>query len=135
MKPNGKMFAVRMVFLAMCAVCLLSGLSNAETVRGTVKLPVTVHWGTMVLEPGDYEFVVDTAGATRVLTVTSKSTGRSGMILAAGVDDDRVSRVSEMTLANSDAARYVKKLYLNDAGVALEFSAPKVIPKLAQLLP
>lgn len=132
MKPNGKMFAVRMVLFAVCAVCLLSDLSKAETVRGTFKLPVAAHWGKMVLAPGEYEFVVDTSSATRIVTVTSKSTGWSGMILASAVDEGRISSASEMTIAASEGGTYVKTLYLNDAGVALEFSAPRAMAKLAK---
>jgi len=132
MKPNGKMFAVRMVLFAVCAVCLLSDVSKAETVRGTFKLPVAAHWGKMVLEPGEYAFVVDTTSATRIVTVTSQSTGWTGMILASAVDERRMSSESELTMAGSDGVTYVKTLYLKDAGVALEFSVPKAMTKLAK---
>ena len=132
MKPNGKMFAVRVVLFSVCAVGLFSGLAGAETVRGTFKLPVAAHWGKMELQPGEYEFVVDTASATRVVTVTSKATGWSGMILASAVDESRIPSGSEMTLAKSEDATYVKTLYLNDAGVALDFSPPKTMTKLAK---
>ena len=132
MKPNGKMFAVRMLLFAVCAVFLLSDLSKAETVRGTFKLPVAARWGNVVLEPGEYEFVVDTASATRIVTVTSKTTGWSVMILSSGIADARMSGASSLTLANSDRAKYVKTLYLNDAGTALEFSVPKAMAKLAK---
>ena len=60
MKPNGKMFAVRVVLFVVCAVGLFSTVAEAGTVRGTFYLPVAAHWGTMVLSPGEYEFVVDT---------------------------------------------------------------------------
>ena len=132
MKPNGKMFVVRMVLCAVCAVCLLSDLSKAETVRGTFQLPVAAHWGNMMLAAGEYEFVMDTTSATRVITVTSKQTGRSSMILAATVNEARASSGSEMKLAKSEDTTYVKTLYLKDAGVALEFSGPKPMTKLAK---
>jgi len=132
MKPNGKMFAVRVVLFSVCAVGLFSGFAGAETVRGTFKLPVAAHWGKMMLEPGEYEFVVDTTSATRVVTVTSKATGWSGMILASAVDESRVSPGSMMKLAKSQDATYIKTLYLDDAGVALEFSVPGALTKLAK---
>lgn len=135
MKPNGKMFAVRVVLFSVCAVGLFSGLAGAETVRGTFKLPVAAHWGKMELQPGEYEFVVDTASATRVVTVTSKATGWSGMILASAVDESRMSSGSEMTLAKSEDASYIKTLYLEDAGVTLEFSVPGALTKLAKAGP
>jgi hypothetical protein len=132
MKPNGKMFAVRMVLFAVCAVGLLSDVSKAETVRGTFKLPAAAHWGRMMLAPGEYEFVVDTSSATRIVTVTSKQTGRSSMILASAIDDDRMSSGSKLKMAGADGVTYVKTLYLKDAGVALEFSVPRPMTKLAK---
>jgi hypothetical protein len=132
MKPNGKMIAVRMTLFAVCAVCLLSDLSKAETVRGTFQLPVATHWGRILLTPGKYEFVVDTGSATRVVTVTSKDTGWSGMILAAAVDETSMSSGSEMKLAKFDNTTYVETLSLKDAGVAWRFSVPRPVTKLAK---
>lgn len=132
MKPNGKTFVVRMMLFTMCAVCLLSDLSKAETVRGTFQLPVAARWGKMELQPGEYEFVVDTTSPTRIVTVISKSTGWSGMILASAVDEGRMSSESKLKMAGSDGVTYVKTLYLKDAGVALEFPVPKPITKLAK---
>ena len=138
MKPNGKKFAVRVVLSAVCAVALFSGLAGAETVRGTFKLSMPAHWGTMVLSPGEYEFVVDTGNVTRLVTVRSIESGRSGMVLAATIDASTStdSSGSEMKLAKSDEVMYVKALYLNDEGVALEFTVPKPsMTKLAKSSP
>ena len=132
MKPNGKMFVVRVMVFVVCAVGLFSGLAGAETVRGTFKLPIAAHWGKILLAPGEYEFVVDTASATRLVTITSKDTGWSGMVLASAVDDARPSSGSLMTLEKSEDTAYVKTVYLKDAGVALEFSMPKAMAKLAK---
>ena len=131
MKPNGKMFAVRVVLFVVCAVGLFSTVAEAGTVRGTFKLPVAAHWGTMALSPGEYEFVVDTGSVTRVVTVRSKDTGWSGMVHATAMDCTYSTAGSEMKLATYDKARYVKALYLYDAGVALEFAVPK--PRMTKL--
>ena len=133
MKPNGKKFAVRAVLFAMCAVFLLSDLSNAETVRGTFKLPVAAHWGKMALAPGKYEFVVDTSSTTRLVTIRSKDTGFAGMTLAASTRDVGSASGASLALAKSEDGVYVQTLYLNDAGVALYFMTPKSsISKLAK---
>ena len=125
MKPNGKMFTVRVVLVVVCAVGLFSAFAGAETVRGTFKLPVQTHWGKMVLAPGEYEFVVDTGSATRMITVHSKNTGWTGMLLATALSDAAASSGSMMKLAKFEDGIYVKTLYLNDAGVSLEFTVPK----------
>jgi len=136
MKPNGRKYALRVVLFAVCAVALFSGLAGAETVRGTFKLSVPAHWGTMVLAPGNYEFFVDTGSINRLVTVRSQETVWSGMILATSIDNAIGSSGSEMKLAWFDDAMYVKALYLNDAGIALEFTLPKPsVMKLAKSPP
>lgn len=125
MKPNGKTFAVRAVLFAVCAVGLLSSVAGAETVRGTFKLPVEARWGRMVLGPGEYEFVVDTESLTRMITVRSKDSGWSGMVLSEGLSEVSSARGASLTLAKSEEGMYVQTLYLNDAGVALNFAVPK----------
>ncbi len=133
MKPNGKMFVVRAVLLAVCAVGLLSGVSKAETVRGTFKLPVEAHWGEMVLAPGDYEFVVDTGSPARIVTIRSKDSGWRGMVLSAGFSDASSATGTSLKLGKSEDGMYVQTLYLNDAGVALNFATPKIkMTKLAK---
>ena len=125
MKPNGKMFVVRALLFAVCAVFLLSNLSNAATMRGTFKLPAEAHWGKMVLAPGDYEFVVDTDSASRMITIRSKATGWSGMVMATGFSDAPAASGSTLTLAKYEDGEYVQTLYLTEAGVALNFQMPK----------
>jgi hypothetical protein len=131
MKPNGKMFVVRAVSFAAFAVGLLSAFAGAETVRGTFKLPVEAHWGRMVLVPGEYEFVVDTESSTRMIVVRSKDSGWSGMVMSKGLSDASSATGASLTLAKSEQGMYVQTLYLNDAGVALDFAVPK--SKMAKL--
>ena len=132
MKPNGKMFAVRVVLFIVCAVGLFSALAGAETVRGTFKLPVTAHWGKMVLAPGEYDFYVDTGSITRVVTIHSKSEGWSGMILARTIDT-AIASGSQITLKKSGEDLYVQRLCLQDAGLALDFTMPNpAMTKLAK---
>ena len=124
MKPNGKKLVVRFALFAVCAVGLLCGISNAETVHGTFKLPVEAHWGAMLLEPGEYEFSVDTDSSVRMITIRSKDSRRGGMVLSEGYSNAG-SAGSSLELAKSEDGMYVKAIYLSDAGVALNFAAPK----------
>jgi len=101
-------------------------------VRGTFKLPVTAHWGGMVLTPGEYDFVVDTTTYGRMITVRSEQTGKAGMILANAVSQGGASSGSTLKLATSEGGTYVRMLYLDDAGIALQFRMPKPMAKLAK---
>ena len=133
MKPNGKVFVVRAVLFAVCVVFLLSSFSNAATMRGTFKLPAPAHWGKMVLAPGDYEFVVDTDSASRMITIRSKNTGWSGMVMAVGLSDADAASGSILKLAKYEDGEYVEALHLTEAGVALNFQMPKTnMSKLAK---
>ena len=89
----------------------------------------------MVLEPGEYEFVVDTTSATRIVTVTSKSTGWSGMILASAIGDTRMSGASSsLTLANSERCQVREDVVFERrrrrSGVFGAESNGKALPKL-----
>jgi hypothetical protein len=79
----------------------------------------------MVLPPGEYEFVVDTDSLTRMITVRSKDSRWSRMVMSESVSDAGSATGASLTLAKSDEGMYVQTLYLNDAGVALNFAVPK----------
>ncbi len=124
MKPNGKYFAVRVVFLGLCAVGLLSAVGQAETARGTFKLPVETHWGSMVLAPGDYEFSVSDGLSGRIVTVRSKESGSSGVVLSASWSEIKSQNGSRLMLAKSGEGTYVRALSLGDSGMVLNYGMP-----------
>ena len=123
MKPNGKNSVVRVVVLALCVVCLFSNAGQAQTTRGTFKLPVEAHWGKLVLAPGEYEFSATDALAGRII-VRSTETGWSGMVLASDASQ-LDSPGTRLVLMKSDTGIYVKTLYLGDSGVVLNYGVPK----------
>jgi len=134
MKPNGKKFAARSVFFVMCVLASLSTIGRAETAHGTFKLPVEAHWGRILLAPGEYEFTVDAETAGKVVTVRSKDTGWSGMILS-----DETSSVTTanatLELKRCQGGVYVKELCLSDFGLALEFALPGSGKSIALMKP
>jgi hypothetical protein len=125
MKPNGKHFVVRIAFLALCAVGLLSAVGQAETTHGRFKLPVETHWGKMLLAPGEYEFDVSNESAGRIVTIRSKDTGWSGMIMSPSSSDMSSDEGTKLVLESSENGRYVRALCLGDSGVMLSYAAPK----------
>jgi len=133
MKPNGKMLVVRAVLFAVCAVGLLSSLAGAETVHGTFKLPVEARWGKMVLAPGEYEFAVDMESLSRMVTIRSRDSGWSGMVMSESLSDIGSAAGESLMLAKSEQGMYVQKLSLNEVGIAMNFAVPKTrVSKLAK---
>jgi hypothetical protein len=133
MKPNGKYSAVRVVMFALCVVAF-SIRGEAQATHGAFKLPIEAHWGKLVLAPGDYEFTVTNALASRIITVRSIETGWSGMILASDMSQAVPSSETKLLLTKSETGMYVRALYLGDSGVMLNYGVPKS-GKLMRLSP
>jgi hypothetical protein len=125
MKPNGKYFAIRAVFLTMCAVSLLSILGSAETLRGNFTLTAETHWGKLLLAPGAYEFTINSDTYGKMVTVRSKESGWSGMAMAEGSSDAKSEEGMKLLLTRSEGGVYVRALCLGDSGMTLNYSTPK----------
>ncbi len=137
MKPNGKYFVVRAVSLTLCAVGLLSALGSAETMHGMFTLPVEAHWGKLLLAPGEYEFTINNDVAGRIITVRSKESGWSGMILSESSSDLRSDKATKLLLSRAEDGMYVRSLCLGESGVMLNYGVPKAgkIVRLVQSHP
>ena len=125
MKPNGKVFAVRVVLLTLCVMSLFSIAGQAQTTRGSFKLPVEAHWGKMVLAPGEYDFTISDGLEGRIATVRSRETGLSGMIMSADTSELGSDKETKLLLSKSEMGVYVRALCLGDSGVMLNYGIPK----------
>jgi hypothetical protein len=127
MKPNGTYFAVRAVFLTLCAISLFSTLGSAETMRGNFKLTAETHWGKLLLAPGAYEFTISTDVSGTLVTVHSKESGWSGMTMAEGTSDATPDQGMKLLLTKSGRGVYVQALCLGDSGITLTYAIPKSV--------
>jgi hypothetical protein len=133
MKPNGKYFVVRAVLFVLCTVSLLSVMGNAETVHGKFKLQSETRWGQLLLAPGEYEFTLSNDSAGTIVTVRSKDSGWSGMIMPEAISDPSSTEGASLMLAQSKDGVYVRSLALGEFGMTLNFRAPKA-GKLTRLI-
>ena len=134
MKPNGKVFAVRVVLLTLCVMGLFSIAGQAQATRGSFKLPVEAHWGKMVLAPGEYEFTISDGLSGKMLTVRSKATGWSGMVMSTDASDLGSDKQTKLLLTKSESGVYVRALCLGNSGVMLNYGIPK-LGKMTRLAP
>jgi len=125
MKPNGKYFVVRAVVLVLCMAGIFSAMGNAETAHGKFKLPTETRWGKLLLAPGEYEFTLSTEATGTIVTVRSKDSGWSGMIMPEGISDPASVEGASLMIGQSEGGVYVRSLELGDLGMALNFGAPK----------
>ena len=133
MKLNGKYFVVRAVLLVLCTVSLLPAMGSAETAHGKFKLPTETRWGQLLLAPGEYEFTISDDAAAMIVTVRSKDSGCSGMIMPEGISDPLSVEGASLMLAQSGDGAYVRSLALGEFGMTLNFRAPKA-GKLTRLM-
>ena len=112
----------------MCAVSLLSILGSAETLRGNFTLTAETHWGKLLLAPGAYEFTINSDTYGKMVTVRSKESGWSGMIMSSSAGELPYSQTrgqSSLLLTKSEDGVYVSALCLADSGVMLNYGMPK----------
>jgi hypothetical protein len=124
MKPNGKYFALRTVFLTLFVLSLLSTLGSAETLRGNFKLTSETHWGELLLAPGAYEFTINSDVFGTIVTVRSKDSGWGGMAMAEGTSN-APDQGTKLLLTKSEGGVYVRALCLGDSGITLTYAMPK----------
>lgn len=122
MKPNRKYFVVT---LALFSVVLFSANLQAQTTHGKFTLPIEARWGTILLEPGEYDFTITNDLAGPMLTLRSRETRLAAMVLSAKVTDLRPDGKTKLILEKSDMGMYVRALCLGDAGVMLTYEPPK----------
>jgi hypothetical protein len=125
MKPNGKYFAVRIAVLALFVVGMLTTVASAESVHGSFKLTAETHWGGLLLTPGEYEFTMSKDFSGLLVTVRSKETGWSGMVMAEAISGAQPIKDTQLVLAKSEDGLYVRELCLGDSGMTLDYAISK----------
>ena len=115
MKPSAKYFAVRSVFLTLCAVSLLSMFGNAETLRGNFTIKTETHWGKLLLSPGAYQFTMESDASGNMVTVRSTESQWSGIAMAQSTSDAQQGQGMKLVLERSGGDVYVRQLCLGDS--------------------
>ncbi len=91
-----------------------------------------VHWGSAVLQPGDY-IVSISAGATPVVTVVQKGGASAATIAPRAVSSGSFSGNTRLVMNDDGAGAgvYVTSLYLKTTQTVLTFAAPGAQPQPA----
>ncbi len=117
----------RTVSLALLAVALSPCWAHAQlAATGEFKLPYEVHWGRVVLSPGEYAFSVQSANLPCVLVLTRQAKPEAPlMLLASGISRrTTTSSHSGLNLVLEGEQRTVESLYLGDLGLVLYYGKP-----------
>jgi hypothetical protein len=124
MKPNGKYFVVRVVFVMLFALGAFTSVASAEGLRGAFKLTTEARWGQLLLAPGEYEFTMSQDVSGSMITVRSKETGWSGLVMAEAISDSTI-KDTRLVLTKAEDGVYVSQLCLGDAGITLDYAMSK----------
>ena len=117
--------------LSLAAVAVGLGLTAtpASAQQATFHLPFAAHWGSIVLESGDYK-LSDPPGQLGSHLIYVSQPGHSKMVLAQSIEiQPRHFDGSSLELANVNGAYFVKKYRSALTGQVFTFSVPKASPE------
>ena len=116
------------VFLAACAAS-----AQGQAYEGKFTLPMSVRWGTAVLQAGDYSFRLDSANLHSVLIVRADSDQSAVFVLPHSYSDHVTSENSSLLIVRSGGKATIRRLHLKEAGVDFFYGPTKgEAPMIAQ---
>jgi hypothetical protein len=119
----------RILGLAALAAGLGLTAIPASAQQATFHLPFVAHWGTTVLEPGDYK--LSAAGEwSGIYMIQVFQQGHSSRILPQSIDlpHGHLDR-SSLELVNVNGAYFVRRYQSALTGQVFTFSVPKAAPE------
>jgi hypothetical protein len=123
-----------LLLIACSALCLGANLARAQGSVGRFNLPVETYWGQVILPPGSYSFVLNSAAADGMITVRGQ--GKVAMIpITSGISTGGTSEASNLLLVTQAGKTNVSSLYLGHLGVTLRYRAPKLETLIIAVLP
>ena len=121
--------STRILGLAALTVGLGLTATPASAQQATFHLPFAAHWGSIVLESGDYK-LSDAPGQLGSHLIYVSQPGHSKMVLAQSIEiQPRHFDGSSLELANVNGAYFVKKYRSALTGQVFTFSVPKASPE------
>jgi hypothetical protein len=115
---------------ALAAICLNSGLADAQTISGRFTLPFEVSWGQATLPAGDYSFAVEGIGREAKVRVY-RGADSVAYLINYGFET-KPSQAVALTVVRSSAGNFVRDLSLPEIGQVFHYAAPKAAPESAR---
>lgn len=109
--------------LAVATACALPALAQGS--KGEFTIHRDVHWGSLLLPAGSYQFSVE-HHASEVLLLRRKEGGAGHFILASSTSQLNEPATSELTIVQHGADWYVTSMAVNEMGEVLLFPSPSV---------
>jgi hypothetical protein len=113
----------KMAFAALTLATLLSGSALAEEAAGKFVLTHPVHWGTVVLAPGEYTYKLDHR-STAVLLIRAASGAPGFMVLCTSVNTSAPGTPNSLRLERMGDEWFVSSMSLSELEEELHFQPP-----------
>lgn len=126
-----KILLVRAAMFFVGAVIAIPSLAQSQP-AAAFRFSKEVHWGSAVLQPGNY-IVMISAGATPVVTVVQKGGASAATIAPRAVSSEPFSGNTRVVMNDDGAGAYVTSLYLKNTQTVLTFAAPGAQPQITGL--
>jgi hypothetical protein len=120
-------------FLATAAIILILSASQAKAQQATFRLPVEVHWGSAVLEPGEYRLSAPQATSTRIRVFYLHGHGTTRTALTATTATDPDLQSSYLQLVHVGDTYFVHEYVSAATGQRFIFAVPKTVQQEAKV--
>lgn len=127
MKIFARLRPIRIVALALAALCLTTGLAAAGEMADGYKftLPVQAHWNSVTLPPGDYTFTLTGSGIDTRVLVKKEGNYVAVLLTSGGLIEKKSSDSGALNLVLRNGAYYVRTLSLPNQDVDFHYLTPK----------
>ena len=113
----------KMAFTAITVATLLSGSALAEDAAGKFVLTHPVHWGTVVLSPGEYTYKLEHS-AQELLLIRAAAGAPGFMVLCTSVSSTAPGTPNSLKLQRIGDEWFVSSMSLSELEEELHFQPP-----------
>jgi hypothetical protein len=122
MRTNQSVARTKMLLatLVMSLLCVGTAQAQSPVYRGKFTLPYQVHWGTNVLQPGDYTITIQSSAMPIRASIRKADGNGWGILVLSGVfRSAEPTRVNALLVGDKDGEPTVHSLSLADMGIVL----------------
>ena len=124
MKLVRKFSLVKALFVAFAGLMLSAGLAQAQSLSGKFTLPTEVHWKTVVLPAGDYQFSVSGSGIASMLVIRNADSKHSAMLMPMSVSETGMTNSDSLQLTREGGEAFVTSFEMGSLGLVFHYPAP-----------
>jgi len=117
------------LFAAISVLALFPASAVASEASGKFTLTREVHWGSIVLPPGDYTYSLELRGSPILLL--RAASGQPGFLVMARTIDSVVTESDSLVLQRHGDEWFVSEMVFGSVGEELSFAAPETRPMSA----